>query len=152
MAFSANTQEPTSNGYGRRSRYRGQSTISEINIVPLVDVLLVLLVIFMLTAHVMEFGLEVDVPTVKTIKSTAEILPVVTVTRSGNLLLNEATVNVNSLGDTVKKRFPKATDVYVRADQNVTWRPLAQVISELNEAKLKVKMVTKPEDTARSRN
>jgi biopolymer transport protein ExbD len=151
MAFSPGTQEPSTNVFGRRSRLRAQGTISEINIVPLVDVLLVLLVIFMLTAHVMEYGLEVEVPQVKQEKSTAEILPVITVTRSGNLYLNESTININNMGDVIHKRFPKANEVYVRADQNVTWRPLAQVISELSDAKIKVKMVTKPEDNARSR-
>ena len=61
MAFNPGAQEPTGGGFlGRRSRFRGIGTISEINIVPLVDVLMVLLVIFMLTAHVMEFGLEVE--------------------------------------------------------------------------------------------
>lgn len=136
---------------GRRSRYRGTTAISEINVVPLVDVLLVLLVIFMLTAHVMEFGLEVEVPEVGQIKSTAEILPVITVTRTGNLLLNENAININLMAQEIRKRFPKANDVYVRADKNVTWSPLAQVISELSAAKLKVKMVTKPVDNAKSR-
>lgn len=136
---------------GRRSRYRGTIAISEINVVPLVDVLLVLLVIFMLTAHVMEFGLEVEVPEVGQVKSTAEILPVITVTRTGNLLLNENAININLMAQEIRKRFPKANDVYVRADKNVTWSPLAQVISELSAAKLKVKMVTKPVDNAKSR-
>jgi biopolymer transport protein ExbD len=150
MAFSPGSQDSGGGGIlGRRSRFRGGTgTISEINIVPLVDVLMVLLVIFMLTAHVMEFGLEVDV---SQIKSTAEILPVITVTRSGDLLLNETRVNINALAADIRKRFPKAGEVYVRADKNVTWSPLAQVISELNSAKLKVKMVTKPVDNARSR-
>ena len=58
MAFSMNN-----GGYGgRRGFRRGSSALAEINIVPLVDVVLVLLIIFMLTAHVMEFGMEVDVP------------------------------------------------------------------------------------------
>ena len=76
MAFSLG-----GNGGGsgfRKSRFRGNNTLSEINVVPFVDILLVLLVIFMLTAHVMEYGLEVDVPTVKREKSTAELLPVIT--------------------------------------------------------------------------
>ena len=59
-----------------------------INVIPLVDVMLVLLIIFMLTAHVMEFGLEVDVPKVKQVKSTTEELPVVSITRNGELYLN----------------------------------------------------------------
>lgn len=118
---------------------------------PLVDVLLVLLVIFMLTAHVMEYGLEVEVPEVRQEKSTAEILPVITVTRTGLLYLNEQAININEMGELVHKRFPSAKEVYVRADQNAVWRPLAQVISELSDAKLGVKMVTKPVDNSRSR-
>lgn len=133
------------------SRFRGTGTISEINIVPLVDVLLVLLVIFMLTAHVMEYGLEVDVPEVRQQQSTAEILPVVTVTRSGHLYLGSKAVNINLLGAEIRKQNPGAKEVYVRADANVVWRPLAQVVSELNDAKIKVKMVTKPVDNALSR-
>lgn len=151
MAFSANTQEPSTSVFGRRSRYRSSGTISEINVVPLVDVLLVLLVIFMLTAHVMEYGLEVEVPEVRQEKSTAEILPVITVTRTGLLYLNEQAININEMGELVHKRFPSAKEVYVRADQNAVWRPLAQVISELSDAKLGVKMVTKPVDNSRSR-
>lgn len=151
MAFSANTQETSSNVFGRRSRYRSSGTISEINVVPLVDVLLVLLVIFMLTAHVMEYGLEVEVPEVRQEKSTAEILPVITVTRTGLLYLNEQAININEMGAMVHQKFPNAKEVYVRADQNAVWRPLAQVISELSDAKLGVKMVTKPVDNSRSR-
>ena len=58
-----------------KGRFRGGTgALSEINIVPLVDVVLVLLIIFMLTAHVMEYGLEVDVPKVKQVRETAEEL------------------------------------------------------------------------------
>ena len=71
--------------------------LAEINIVPLVDVVLVLLVIFMLTAHVMEFGLEVEVPKVKAVKNSAEELPVVTLTKSGQLFLGEKQANINTL-------------------------------------------------------
>jgi biopolymer transport protein ExbD len=143
MAFSFNN----SSGGGRR-RFRGYSSISEINIVPLVDVVLVLLIIFMLTAHVMEFGLEVEVPKVKTVKDSAEELPVVTVTRAGELYLNETAVNVNELPDQVRKRFQKGQAVYLRADKATIWDPIAQVISILGEAKIEVKVVTQPEDAA----
>ena len=79
-----------------RSRFRGANgTLSEINVVPLVDVVLVLLIIFMLTAHVMEFGLEVEVPTVKQVRNTAEELPVVTITKNGETYLAEKPVNIN---------------------------------------------------------
>ena len=59
----------------RRGRFRGSTTsLAEINIVPLVDVVLVLLIIFMLTAHVMEFGLQVEVPKVKPVKENVQDL------------------------------------------------------------------------------
>ena len=135
----------------RKSRFRSQGTLSEINVVPFVDILLVLLVIFMLTAHVMEYGLEVDVPTVKREQSTAQILPVITVSKTGEVYLADKPVNLNLLGREIKKKFPKANDVYVRADAGLVWQTLAQVISELNEAKVKVKLVTRPTDAANRR-
>jgi biopolymer transport protein ExbD len=143
MAFSS-----LGNSSGR-GRFRGTSTISEINVVPLVDVVLVLLIIFMLTAHVMEFGLEVDVPKVKQTQETTKDLPVVTISRDGNSYLNEKPVNINLLGDEIHKRYASAKSVYLRADKGATWDPIAQVISALGQAKLAVNVVTQPEDSAR---
>jgi len=127
-------------------RFHNLGTLSEINIVPLVDVVLVLLIIFMLTAHVMEFGLEVDVPKVRQVRDTAEELPVVTVTREGELYLNDKPANVNTLGQDVRQRFRNHQSVYVRADKGAIWDVVAQVISALGEARLEVKVVTQPED------
>jgi len=143
MAFS------TSNGQGSgRRRFRGSGTLSEINIVPLVDVVLVLLIIFMLTAHVMEFGLEVDVPKVRQVKDSAQELPVVTLTRDGRLFLNDQPVNINDLAAAVGKRFGQGQEVYLRADKATVWDSIAQVLSTLGEAKLKVNAVTQPVDVA----
>ena len=134
-----------SGGNGRR--YGGSvGTLSEINIVPLVDVVLVLLIIFMLTAHVMEFGIEINVPEVKQAKDSAEELPVVSVTRSGRIYLNESAVNINQIASEVRKRFKNSKSVYVRADKATVYDPIAQVISTLSEAHLDVKMVTKPQE------
>ena len=138
-------------GGNGRGRFRGTPTLSDINVVPLVDVVLVLLIIFMLTAHVMEFGLEVNVPTVKNVKDTTQELPVVTMNREGDLFLNDKLVNINEVGDAVKRRFPNAKAVYVRADKAVTWEPLAQVVAALGDAKLGVNMVTQPVDEAGKR-
>src|SRR6478609_4360267 len=90
---------------GRRRSRAGTSALAEINIVPLVDVVLVLLIIFMLTAHVMEFGMEVDVPKTKTVRDTAEVLPVVNIARDGNLFLIDKPANINELPDMIAKRF-----------------------------------------------
>ncbi len=142
MAFSLNSPSVG------RGRSRALPSMSEINIVPLVDVVLVLLIIFMLTSSVMEFGLEVQVPKVKQVRETAQEMPVVTLTRDGEINLNEKPVNINELGDEIKRRFSGTKGAYVRADKNTTWDVLAQVVSALGEAKLDVKMVTKPEDTS----
>lgn len=143
MAFSNNA----GSNFGSR-RFRATSTLSEINVVPLVDVVLVLLVIFMLTAHVMEFGLEVEVPKVRQSRDSAQELPVVTLTRDGRLFLNEQEVNINELGAAIEKRFGKGQAVYLRADKEIVWDVLAQVISALGEAQMKINTVTQPLDAA----
>ncbi|MGE5489393.1 MAG: biopolymer transporter ExbD [bacterium] len=132
-----------------RSRFRGTSSLSDINIVPLVDVMMVLLVIFMITANVMEFGLEVEVPKVKQVKTTAEDLPVITITKNGLLSLNEKDININEIGPAVRQRFgANANAVYVRADKDAIWDVIAQVVSALDEEKIQVRMVTQPIDEA----
>jgi biopolymer transport protein ExbD len=135
----------------RRGRFRGTGALSEINIVPLVDVVLVLLIIFMLTAHVMEFGLEVEVPKVKPVKENIQDLPVVTIRRDGASYLNDKPVNINVLADEIRKRYRNASAVYVRADRLTTFDPIAQIIATLGEAKLSVNLVTQPEDMAGKR-
>jgi biopolymer transport protein ExbD len=139
MAFSVN------GGNGGRRRH-GSGSYSEINVVPLVDVVLVLLVIFMLTAHVMEFGLEVEVPKVKASRDSAEELPIVALTKDGRLYLGESEANINRLAGDVKQRFPAARAVYLRADGQVVWDTMAQVVAALGESKLEVRLVTQPDD------
>ena len=136
------------NGGGFGSRRRGGMTLSEINVTPFVDVVLVLLIIFMLTAHVMEFGIEVDVPKVNLSKDSAQELPTVTLTKDGTTYLNDSVVNINNLQKAITQKFGKATGVYVRADKETVWEALAQVVSMLGQAGLQVNMVTQPEDTA----
>jgi biopolymer transport protein ExbD len=136
------------NGGGFGSRRRGGAALSEINVTPFVDVVLVLLIIFMLTAHVMEFGIEVDVPKVRAVKDSAQEMPVVTITRDGTTMLNTDPVNINDLETTIHSKFPNTRGVYVRADKEVIWDVVAQVTAALGEAKFQVNMVTQPEDTA----
>src|SRR6516162_3280244 len=131
MAFSMNS----GGGLGSRRRH-GSHSLSEINVTPFVDVVLVLLIIFMLTAHVMEFGIEVDVPKTKFTKTDAPDLPVVTITKEGLIKLNSDAVNINSLADVIKQKYPKAKGVYVRADKETIWDPIAQVTAELGAAGL----------------
>jgi biopolymer transport protein ExbD len=142
---------PNGNGGRGRGRYERGGALSEINVTPFVDVLLVLLIIFMLTAHVMESGIEIDVPTVRATKDTTRELPVVNISKEGELYLNEKIININDIAPTVLKRYGKAQAVYVRADKATPWEIVAQVVAEIGDAKLGVSVVTKPEDLTRRR-
>ncbi|HUP04461.1 MAG TPA: biopolymer transporter ExbD [Bryobacteraceae bacterium] len=132
-------------GGGLGSRRRGSSgTLSEINVTPFVDVVLVLLIIFMLTAHVMEFGIEIDVPKVTTGQQTSKELPVVTVSKDGLTELNGKPVNIHDLADTIHRNFTHTDAVYLRADKDVVWDIPVQVMSVLGQAKFQVNVVTEP--------
>jgi biopolymer transport protein ExbD len=135
-------------GGHRGRRFGGPPTMSEINVVPLVDVVLVLLIIFMITANVMEFGLDIQVPKVRRVQNTAQDLPVVSITKNGESFLNDKPTNINLLAQAVRQRFHNATAVYVRADKETPWDPIAQIVAELGEAKFEVRMVTAPIDSA----
>jgi biopolymer transport protein ExbD len=139
------------NGNGSRRRRGTTGTLSEINVTPFVDVVLVLLIIFMLTAHVMEFGLQIDVPKVKYTQDTAQDLPVVSIVKDGTTFLNEKATNINDLKAEIQKRFAGQKAVFVKADKETIWEPIAQVTAELGAAGFQVNMVTQPEDTAKSR-
>jgi biopolymer transport protein ExbD len=141
MAFSLGG----SNGTRGRRRFGGSSgTLSEINIIPLVDVVLVLLVIFMLTAHVMEFGLEVNVPETKLTQESAQDLPIISMSADGRLALNEKSVKLAQIPEELKKRFKNAQSVYVRCDKDLVWGTMAQLVSELKAQKIQIMLVTKP--------
>src|ERR1700743_575913 len=94
MAMSVND-----GGFGSRSRRRDASgTLSEINVTPFVDVVLVLLIIFMLTAHVMEFGIDVKVPEVKYVQNTNQDIPVVTIDKTGEFTFSGCGHNTTHIG------------------------------------------------------
>ena len=96
------------NGGGRR-RFHGSSALSEINVTPFVDVVLVLLIIFMMTAHAMEYGIEIDVPKTEAVEKSAQELPIVQITHDGRFFLNEQPVdNIHNLAAAISRRFPES--------------------------------------------
>jgi biopolymer transport protein ExbD/biopolymer transport protein TolR len=106
----------------------------------------------MLTAHVMEFGLEIDVPKVRAVRETAKELPVVNLTKDGLVYLNKDQVNINDLGKVIHERYgANAKGVYVRADKDTVFQPIASVLSELGAQGFQVNVVTQPEDTSARR-
>jgi biopolymer transport protein TolR len=123
--------------------------MGEINVVPLVDVMLVLLIIFMVTAPMMVQGLDVKLPetTAGALKQTDELL-VLTVTKEGQLFLDEFPVGTEGLSDKlagIVTRKPQ-TKVYLRADKDVPYGVVVRVMAEARKAGIaNLGMVTEPE-------
>jgi biopolymer transport protein ExbD len=144
MGFSGLGQ---SNGGWRRGRYSGPGALSEMNIVPLVDVVLVLLIIFMITAQAMEYGLEIEVPKVKSTQTTIKDIPVLSIARDGTMKLNDQRLeNINLLGPEVKSRFGDVKAIYVRCDKNVIMDVFVKVGDAAKRAGLAVNLVTQTEE------
>lgn len=141
MAFS-----PAPLSGGRRSR--GLAPMAEINVTPFVDVVLVLLIIFMITAHVMEYGIDVEVPKTKSVTTSTKDLPVVTISKSGEIYLGTSKdiVNYNRLAEEIKSRYPGQDSVYMRADGQAQWDTIANVMAVLGAAKFRVSAVTQPDE------
>jgi biopolymer transport protein TolR len=130
------------------SSSRDGMTIAQINVTPLVDVMLVLLVIFMVTAPIIQQGVQVNLPQAKAgaIPGTEDVL-VVTVAKNGTIYLNDNAMNFDELGSKVRAIRNNQADkqVYVRADQDVRYGLVMRTISELKQAGIeRVGMVTRP--------
>lgn len=126
------------------------TSLSEINIVPLVDVVLVLLIIFMITAPILQTGIEVDLPQTHTVKEMPQSRVVVTINRAQLIYLGDSEVNIHELGKKALSQLndPKKDPVYVRADTVVPFGVVAMVLDTLQQAGIQtVNMVTKPIDT-----
>ena len=129
------------------SQGRTQTSLSEINVTPFVDVVLVLLIIFMVTAPVLQSGIEVNVPKTRTVKAISEERLVVTITSKQELFLGSAPVNINSLGQKLREKIrdPEGQAIYVRADENVPFGVFATVMDAVKASGISnVSIVTQP--------
>jgi biopolymer transport protein TolR len=127
---------------------RDSTTISQINVTPLVDVMLVLLVIFMVTAPIIQQGVQVNLPQAKAaaIPGNEELL-VVSIAKNGKIYLNDNVMTLAELGTKMRAIRTNLADkqVYVRADQDVRYGLVMQTIAELKQAGIeRVGMVTRP--------
>jgi biopolymer transport protein ExbD len=134
-------------GIGRGRRERGVPAMAEINVTPFVDVALVLLIIFMITAHAMDSGIEIDVPKTKTVATSTKDLPIVSITQQGDLFLGKKPVSINTLVEELHTRYPGQSAVYIQADKQTTMEIAVQVMSELGNAKFGIQVVTRLDDT-----
>ncbi len=128
----------------------GKKLMSEINVTPLVDVMLVLLIIFMVTAPMMMEGVEVNLPQTKTasIKSQEDPL-ILSVTKNGDVFLENHTVKLEDLGKKIETvfKYRKEKEVLLRADKDIPYGFLVKVMAEVKKAGIaKLGMVTEPLD------
>ena len=126
---------------------RTQTSLADINVTPLVDVVLVLLIIFMVTAPVLQSAIEVEVPHTKTVKEINEERLVITIDRQQKVFLNNDPVNINLVGQRIhqKIRDPQGQSIFIRADQDVPFGAFATVMDAVKQAGItNVSIVTQP--------
>jgi biopolymer transport protein ExbD len=102
----------------------------------------------MLTAHVVEYGIDIKVPQTKTTTGDTKDLPVVEITKDGTIYLGKEEPNYKDLPALIRQKYganPEA--VYLRADRETPFDPIVQVMSVLSDAKLPVSIVTQPIDS-----
>jgi biopolymer transport protein ExbD/biopolymer transport protein TolR len=131
------------------SRQTG-STLSDINIVPLVDVMLVLLIIFMITAPILQSGIDVNLPKTQTVKEISEARLVVTIGRRQLVYLGNDEVNIHDLGGKIRAqmRNPQADSVFLRCDETVPFGTFATVVDTLRQSGIvNISIVTEPLST-----
>jgi biopolymer transport protein ExbD/biopolymer transport protein TolR len=127
---------------------RTQTALAEINITPLVDVVLVLLLIFMLTAPVLQSGIDVAIPKTRTVNQVTDERMVVTIDHEQNVFLQDKPVNVNELPARLRsagKGDPSKRVIYLRADERVPFGAFATVMDAVKQAGIvNISIVTRP--------
>jgi biopolymer transport protein ExbD/biopolymer transport protein TolR len=126
---------------------RTQTTLAEINMIPFIDIVLVLLIIFMVTAPVIQSGIEVNVPETRVVREIAEEKLIVSIDKEQKVYLQNDPVNVNELGAKIREKLldPSRQSVYLQADQVVPFQVFATVLDNLKLAGIEnVSIVTQP--------
>ena len=129
---------------------KNKSVIAEINITPLVDVMLVILIIFMVVAPTIQHGVQVDVPEATfTAIESKEVQIVVTVTKTGEIYINKLKTDLKNLELKLRKIFEKNPDkqVFFKADKKVAYEHVMKAMAAIKKAGItKLGMITEPEE------
>jgi len=128
------------------SNGKTQSAMSDINITPLVDVVLVLLLIFMITAPVLQSGIQVAVPHTRQVNQLSEVHLVITIDKDQNVFLQDKPVNIHDLSSALAQNPQNEKKVvYVRADESVPFGAFASVMDAVKSAGISnISIVTQP--------
>ena len=129
-------------------------TLSEINVTPLVDVVLVLLIIFMVTAPILQTGIEVQLPQTRTVQAVdPEQRAVITISRDEELFYRSDMINFNELGDLLRSEIgDSGLPIFLQADMDVPWKTIVAVVDEIRESGYeRINLVTRPYESASRR-
>jgi biopolymer transport protein ExbD/biopolymer transport protein TolR len=137
------------------SNGRTQTSLSEINITPLVDVVLVLLIIFMVTAPVLQSGIEVNVPRTRTVKEITEERMVISIDKKQRVFMGNDAVNINEIAAKLRQKIrdPQHQFIFIRADEDVPFGAFATVMDAVKQSGItNVSIVTQPLDSHASKH
>lgn len=122
-----------------------RKVLSDINVVPLVDVMLVLLIIFMVTAPLLQQGIDVDLPKARGKDLPPEERISIVIKRGGDIYLNDNPVSMNEMVKKLSAVSRLNPNVFLKADRDVPYGLVAEVMGEIKEAGIeKLGMITEP--------
>ena len=124
-----------------------RQALSEINVTPFVDVMLVLLIIFMVTAPILQTGIEVNLPQTRTVAAVdPEQRAVITISRDEMLFYRSNPVNFNELSEWLRREIGDSGEaIFLQADEDVRWKTIVSVVDEVRVSGYEqINLVTKP--------